>query len=1082
MGCGSSVARSSEAKRTVSGPASTRPPETTAPPPAPAAAAPQTPTKPTRPPSATSTSDPPAPPSPARSPSRPPQSGAASRSSSAGKAPTAAASPPAARSPPDDTPLDTTEPQQQQRDAPAPAPARAQSQSQPQPQDCARDLTSILAERLAEQQRQERQERERQELERQEREQREALQRQRSSELAVAPRQPSRQQVQQSLKRRTASGMSGGGGGGSGAGAGGGVGEELAALLAMGSSAERFQDLMRDLMASHTQVLLPGDVNPEDATTLQAMSGCTADQAVRLLDCLAVVHAVAEALAPPPELGSAAAAVEPAAAAAADSAATEQGPADGAAAAAEGAAEGAAAPGRASDAPGGAASPRGPGLSPSPQQLTRQLGALAGLVNDFPGLRTAAMARDAASSLLRVLLRHPERAAAANAALALAALAAGPPPHKASLIAAGVVDGLLQAARGRTAAAEANGGDAPVVAANACSALGNLATGHAAGAAAVAAGGTAAAAAGGGGGAGGVDTLLSLLAVDNAPNVRTNAAGVLVQLTGAHESHRAAVAAAGGVAALAAGMLRGPDAPACNAVTALYNLAALSPPSLRPAMAQATGQFAIVPQLLLCMSGRNAAGAADESVAASASARVNASAVLLELCKDPRAAPALAEPTLTAPAALAALAAGRLPPPPPPSAAATDILAGGVDILYPVPPVVRGNCLLCLMALARMGAAMQLELGRCGALGTLLELLTPGQDPAMQVNSANAICSLAAANADIHSALVAAHCVPLLAGLLSKGGDAARANVAAVIVTMMRDEDARQQMQECGAIASLVRLAAALLDERLASGISGGGSGGGAGGAGGASSADPGGVLCNTVGALAEAAKHPDLRRALMQVEFGESLVTLLRCLKEAPEPAQVNAAAALCHLCREQSAAVQLGRLRGVELIKEAVGAHPDDGAPPGSVSWTRPSSRLRHNASRALARLQEQLAAAEEEEQAAAAARAVGRAAAAAAAAAGDEATAPPVTALSGSIHVNAGDGDDAAAARGGGGSGRREPLRAVWDLADGAAAAGAAGAPPASSSRVFDEVMSYGDADDSDVDDLSTVITPPLPLAAF
>lgn len=39
------------------------------------------------------------------------------------------------------------------------------------------------------------------------------------------------------------------------------------------------------------------------------------------------------------------------------------------------------------------------------------------------------------------------------------------------------------------------------------------------------------------------------------------------------------------------------------------------------------------------------------------------------------------------------------------------------------------------MALARAGPAMQLELGRCGAVGALLELVAPGagQDPAMQV-------------------------------------------------------------------------------------------------------------------------------------------------------------------------------------------------------------------------------------------------------------------------------------------------------------------------------------------------------------
>jgi hypothetical protein len=41
----------------------------------------------------------------------------------------------------------------------------------------------------------------------------------------------------------------------------------------------------------------------------------------------------------------------------------------------------------------------------------------------------------------------------------------------------------------------------------------------------------------------------------------------------------------------------------------------------------------VVRPLLLCMAGRNAAGQLDESVAASQAARVNASAVMLELCK-----------------------------------------------------------------------------------------------------------------------------------------------------------------------------------------------------------------------------------------------------------------------------------------------------------------------------------------------------------------------------------------------------------------------------------------------------------------
>lgn len=198
------------------------------------------------------------------------------------------------------------------------------------------------------------------------------------------------------------------------------------------------------------------------------------------------------------------------------------------------------------------------------------------------------------------------------------------------------------------------------------------------------------------------------------------------------------------------------------------------------------------------MAGRDGTGAGDESVAASSSARINASALLLELCKDPAAAPGLAaaeaEGGLGVPAALAALAAGRcvagrvrassltlcvfpgsvrtprcstphawcrgllrslcshdararaacrlcaafsghikptrrplcptchamlsrcarrrhrLPPPPPGSSpSAGDTLSAGVELLYPVPAVVRGNALLSLLALARMGPAMQVR-------------------------------------------------------------------------------------------------------------------------------------------------------------------------------------------------------------------------------------------------------------------------------------------------------------------------------------------------------------------------------------
>ncbi|KAG2429621.1 hypothetical protein HXX76_010853 [Chlamydomonas incerta] len=873
------------------------------------------------------------------------------------------------------------------------------------------------------------------------------------------------------------------------------AGDELAELFA---SLNTFPDFLKEMMAAPVQVLLA--VDAVDAAGLARSSGCSQEEAMKALDGLAVVKAAAEALATPEEKAeeeaAAAAASKPAAdavedasaaaggeggeeASTVDAAAAEGGGSEAPAAAeadpppppaktsSSGAApaaaktstSGAAAAGAGAGgtASGEAAAPAG-GLVPSPQQLTRSLGNLSNLIQDYPGLRTAAMARGAPAWLLRILARHTERAAAANAALALAALAAGPPPHKTSLIASGVVEGLLGAMRGKTAAHEAAGGDAPGVAANACNGIANLSNGHAAGAAAVVA-------------AGGIEVILGLCAVDCAANVRTNAAGILVQLGGAHESYRAAIVQSGGVPALAAGLLRGPDAPACNAATALYNLAALSPPNLRPHMAAPSGPLSVVRHLLLCMAGRDGTGAGDESVAASSSARVNASALLLELCKDPAAAPGLAaaegEGGLGVPAALAALAAGRLPPPPPGSSpSAGDTLSAGVELLYPVPAVVRGNALLCLLALARMGPAMQLELGRCGALGTLLELIAPGQDPAMQVNSANALCSLAAANADIHAALVEARCVPLMAGLLLQGGDMARANVCAVFVTMMRDAQARQQLQECGGLSGLVRLTAAVMDERKASGVVG------------ALANDPAGLLCNCVGALAEACKHPELRRAIMQLEFGESLRTLLQCVVDGPEPAQVNAAAALCFLCREQACALQLERLRGLDILKEVVGPDDPDGEAP--VLPGGPSRRLRHNARRALARMEDQISTADDATKAAADRRAAAVASARAAAAAEAAAAA-----------AAAGDAEPSAPA----------PPRSGWqgEAADldptiglpplpGAAMAGAgtvAGAGAGSPAEAAGAGAGGEQAQEQELegeDEIATVISPPQPLASY
>ncbi len=47
------------------------------------------------------------------------------------------------------------------------------------------------------------------------------------------------------------------------------------------------------------------------------------------------------------------------------------------------------------------------------------------------------------------------------------------------------------------------------------------------------------------------------------------------------------------MAALAGGLLKGPDGPACNAASALYNLAAHPEPNLRPAMAQPEGPVSV---------------------------------------------------------------------------------------------------------------------------------------------------------------------------------------------------------------------------------------------------------------------------------------------------------------------------------------------------------------------------------------------------------------------------------------------------------------------------------------------------------
>lgn len=63
----------------------------------------------------------------------------------------------------------------------------------------------------------------------------------------------------------------------------------------------------------------------------------------------------------------------------------------------------------------------------------------------------------------------------------------------------------------------------------------------------------------------------------------------------------------------------------------------------------------------------------------------------------------------------------------------------------------------------------------------------------MQVNSANAVCTLAAANGALREQLVAGGCVRVLAELLQAGrGGAARPNVCAVLAALMPEAAARE--------------------------------------------------------------------------------------------------------------------------------------------------------------------------------------------------------------------------------------------------------------------------------------------------
>jgi hypothetical protein len=175
---------------------------------------------------------------------------------------------------------------------------------------------------------------------------------------------------------------------------------------------------------------------------------------------------------------------------------------------------------------------------PSEGQITTQAAALSTLLAELPALAMPLLSHNVHFWLL-ALLPHPQKAIAANAALALAELAAGPGPAKTAMLLAGAVPQLVAAVSKHD---KEDGSGDPVVA-NAARALAAIASEHAAGAAALVA-------------AGGIALMVALLRPVKGAQVRTNAAATLLKLMAAHEAYRAAMVVEGAVAALAAAMLQ----------------------------------------------------------------------------------------------------------------------------------------------------------------------------------------------------------------------------------------------------------------------------------------------------------------------------------------------------------------------------------------------------------------------------------------------------------------------------------------------------------------------------------------------
>lgn len=618
-----------------------------------------------------------------------------------------------------------------------------------------------------------------------------------------------------------------------------------------------------------------------------------------------------------------------------------------------------------------------PAAPPSEAQVARQAGALSTLLAERSALSVPLLSHNVHFWLL-ALLAHPQKAIAANSALALAELAMGPGPAKTAMLLAGAVPQLVGAVRAR---GKEDGGDA--VAANSVRTLANIATEHAAGAAALVA-------------AGGLGLMVGLLRPDSSVHVRTNAAAALLKVMAAHEAYRAAMVAEGAVAALAAAMLQGPDSASYNAVGALFNLSVTEPPALRHHVADRGSPICLVPHLLACMEGRGLDGAASEAVASCTATRINASVLMIELCRHAASAARLAEQGIVA--SLVKLAGGHAACKPKPKqqprqpqplvqaqtssggkkAAAAwsahggeDVLAGSVDLLHPLPREVRSNAVICLLALGSHGAHMLALLGAGGALGLLVGLMDPKEDPAMQAYASNGVCSLAAASPELRAQLVSAGCVQALADLLYSGrGGEARANVCAALAAMCSDAAARKAMVECGALTTVVRIATFLLDM-----VSGKAERGWCAPLNAEDAQRAPNLLGNAIGALAEAVKHPELRKSLAQVEFGEATILCIRCLQRGPDVAKINAAAAICNLCIDHVTALDL-RKRGAEAIL---------GTAATEVEGRQAATHLRFNAGRAAARIRRAL---DDLDEAADAAHRAATAAAAAAEAGGSEA----------------------------------------------------------------------------------------------